>query len=476
MTDGAGAAELARALRADPPQAVAVAEATLDALARTEGWHCVVGPREAGDLLAEARQAQRRLEEGDPAPLLGVPFTVKEVIAAAGLPLTGGSRLLAAHRATVDAPVVNRLRRAGALLVGKTNCPEFAFGIGCTNDLHGATINPWGPDLSPGGSSGAEAVALATGITRLGVGTDFGGSIRWPAQCLGVLGLRPTPGRVPGTGQIVGAGAAGIDGHSTLAPGSLQGALQVPGLLARTVDDLDLALSLVAGPDGRDPHSPPVPLVPSAGVDLDRVPIVVDDGSSIGPVRADVATAVAGLAASLEGAGLQVHSLGAPFARALETYNHLRTFDDLADLRHLVAGREDLLTGSLRATLSAPRPDPAGRSEAWAGALAARARGLAQLAATPLIVLPVAAGPATGFDETLQVGERRLAGFELMAHCRAVSLLGAPALSIPVATSAEGLPLSVQIVGPPWGEHLVLALARIVERRCGGWQPPPKGA
>jgi amidase len=450
-----------------------VVEATLETLEREAPLRSVVAARPADELRADAAAAQARLDEGDPSPLLGIPFTVKDVIAAAGLPLTAGSRVLAQHRATRDAAAVARLRRGGALLVGKTNCPEFAFGIGCANDLYGATVNPWGAHLSPGGSSGGEAVAVAVGISALGLGTDFGGSIRWPAQCAGVLGLRPTPGRIPRTGQIVGMGPGGLDGGALYDPGSLQGLAQVPALLARSVAGLEVALAVASGPDGLDPAAAPVPLRPSDGVDLTAVTIGVCDGSRIGPVRDDVMAAVSELADDLSAAGLRVVATPDAFAGALEAYNLVRAFDDLADLRRLVAGHGEELTAGLRAILAAPEPDRADRSSAWEGALEARRAGLAQLEATPLVVLPVAPGPATGHDETLQVGGRRLAGFELMAQCRAVSLLGAPALSIPVARSSDGLPLSVQIVGPPWAEHLVLALGRFIEQRGGGWQPLP---
>ncbi len=404
--------------------------------------------------------------------MVGVPFTVKDIIAVAGLPLTAGSRLLADHRAQFDASVVARLRAAGAIPIAKTNCPEFAFGIGTANDLHGATLSPWGADRSPGGSSGGEAVAVALGLSAFGVGTDFGGSVRWPAQSLGVVGLRPTPGRLPRTGQLVGVGPTGIDGRSVLAPASLQGLAQTTGFLARSVDDLEVVLRVAAGPDPRDILGAPV-LLSAEAVDLGAIDIAVCDGRGMGPVRDDVVAAVEDLGRDLQADGLRVHCVSTLFHGARETYDQLRSYDDLADLRRLVAGGENDLTAGLRAILEAPPPPVDGRSDAWERAIGARAAGLAELATTPLVVLPVASGPATGHDETMQVGDRLLRGFEVMALCRAVSLLGAPALSIPIGRSTEGLPLSVQVVGPPWAEHLVLALGRRIERLRGGWQPPP---
>jgi amidase len=297
-------------------------------------------------------------------------------------------------------------------------------------------------------------------------------------------------------------GPTGIDGESCLDPSSLQGFAQVPGFLARSVADLELALAATEGPDGRDVLCAPVPR--SVGdVDLSSLVIGIGDGSNIGPVGDDVRAAIESLAADLAKVGLRVQRLPAIFGDCREAYDALRTFDDLAGLRALAAGREDLLTSAVRATL-APRPDhgaglagaaaPAGpeasattaraaaiahgaaHALAWERAIAARAAGLAQLAVTPLIVLPVAAGTEVGHDETLVVNGTTLRGFGLMAHCRAVSLLGAPAVSIPVDRTRRGLPLSVQIVGPSWADHLVLALARRLELLRGGFQPAPVSA
>jgi len=468
----ATATTLAGALRTGVISVREAVAAHLERIDGAAGYRAVVSHRDLDELADEIDAAQGRLDEGDEAPLVGVPFTVKDIIAVAGLPLTAGSRLLADHRARVDASVVARLRAAGAIPIAKTNCPEFAFGIGTANDLHGATLSPWGTDRSPGGSSGGEAVAVALGLSAFGIGTDFGGSVRWPAQSLGVLGLRPTPGRVPRTGQLVGVGPTGIDGRAVLAPASLQGLVQTPGLLARSVDDLEMVLRVAAGPDPRDILAAPV-LLSAEAVDLGAIDIAVCDGRCIGAVRDDVVAAVEDLGRDLQAEGLRVRFVSSLFEGARASYDRLRSYDDLSDLRRLVEGRGKDLTAGLRAILEAAAPPVEGRSEAWERAIGARAAGLSELATTPLVVLPVASGPATGHDETMQVGDRLLRGFDVMALCRAVSLLGVPALSIPISRSTEGLPLSVQVLGPPWAEHLVLALGRRIEQLRGGWQPPP---
>lgn len=190
----ASATDIAQAVRGRHATAVAVLEAFADRLMRTNAALNAVIASRLEDARLEAIAVDERLQAGRPVgPLAGVPFTVKDVLATADLPTTCGSKVLAEHRTAGDATVVSRLRRAGAILVGKTNCPEFAFGVDTVNDLHGRTRNPLG-NFTPGGSSGGEAAAVAAGMSALGLGTDFGGSVRWPAQCTGIVGLRPTIG------------------------------------------------------------------------------------------------------------------------------------------------------------------------------------------------------------------------------------------------------------------------------------------
>src|SRR4051794_8137530 len=175
------------AISAGQLRVVDVVQAHLDRLAEVQPTltAAVEVRREAA--LAEAARAQARLDAGEPAgPLCGVPFTVKDVIATAGTPTRCGSAAFVDNVPAVDAVAVRRLRAAGAILIAKTNCPEFAFGVTTDNQVYGVTTNPWGAH-SPGGSSGGEAALVASGASPLGLGTDYGGSLRWPAQCCGVL-------------------------------------------------------------------------------------------------------------------------------------------------------------------------------------------------------------------------------------------------------------------------------------------------
>jgi amidase len=428
---------------------------------------------------AEARRAavtaQEALERGEPTgPLHGVPITVKDILATSGVRTTAGSRLLRDHVPGATATAVSRLLGAGAILIGKTNCPEFAFGITTTSPA-GSTPGPFSPSRSAGGSSGGEAYAVAVGASALGLGTDYGGSLRWPAQCTGILALRPTPGRVPTSGQLPGIGGAlARDAVAPLDPGSVLGRLSVIGPLARSVDDLELALRLLCGPDGLDGLAAPAPLLPSRDVDLHTLPIgwmtSVDDS----PVRGEMVAAMENLASTLGSAGLEIEPRSGLLDGLHERYNALRDLDPLDDLRVITHGRTDELTPESRALLDRLGPvDPEDLAVAWQRRRTQAARVLAELESTPLLVLPVAAGPACDLDGALMVDGRVLRGWELMSLCRAVTYLGVPAASVPIGTSAEGLPVSVQVVGRPWHEHEVLALARLIEATYGGWQRPP---
>jgi amidase len=393
--------------------------------------------------------------------LAGVPFTVKDVIAVAGLPATTGSRALRANRPVHQATAVTRLIAAGAILVGKTNCPEFAFGTTCDSPLFGATANPLDAGRSPGGSSGGEAAGIAAGIAALGIGSDFGGSLRWPAQCTGILALRPTPGRVPATGQLPGAGGElGNSAPALPSPSSLQGRLQVIGPLARNVADLSLALRIAAGPDGFDPAAAPVPLTPSESYEVRELKIGWSDGTHLGPVRREVAALITRTAGLLADDGHAVRAVPDVFAGCVTAYNRLRDQDPLTDHLLAIAGREhEVLPNSLQVLRTSAQADPDARTRAWRDALTTRAHALQVFNEVDVVLLPIAAGPACLPDGSLDVDGVRVEGWELMNHCRAVSLLGAPAVSVPIGVSADGLPLSVQVVAAPWQEGVALAVA-----------------
>ncbi|HYY79988.1 MAG TPA: amidase family protein, partial [Actinomycetes bacterium] len=223
----------------------------------------------AEQALQAADAADRRRAAGEPlGPLHGVPFTVKECVDVAGTATTNGVAALAGAVAPQDAPAVAHLRAAGAIPIGRTNLPDFQLRWHTDNALAGPTRNPWDPSRTPGGSSGGEAAALATGMTPLGVGTDLGGSLRFPSQCCGTAALRPSLGRV-----AQAASTEPMDG-----PIAMQ-LLSAVGPMARTVADLRLAFEVMRRPSDRDPWYAPVPLpAPAAAGPRPAVAVLPADG------------------------------------------------------------------------------------------------------------------------------------------------------------------------------------------------------
>jgi amidase len=412
----------------------------------------------------EARALDERISRGLPVgPLAGVPFTVKDVLATADLPTTCGSRVLAGYQTARDATVVARMREAGALLVGKTNCPEFAFGIDTDNALYGRTRNPCG-DFSPGGSSGGEAAAVAARFSALGIGTDFGGSIRWPAQCVGIVGLRPTVGRLPGTGQV-----PGVTDHEPLAPNarSFQGRIQVPGLLAGSVSDLEIALRVASGPDGIDALAVPVPLADSGDIRTHSLEVrwgAAVAGQAVASGVADAAAFAADVFAR-EGARVEV-GLPAQLDYAVELYAQLRETDALTEIARVAAGHEEKLTPFIRELLlDGPTTSETAITRLWT----VRARLAGELSGwlhgNRLLLLPVSSRPPPWASEHPEYGQ---AQFAIVANCRATSMFGLPVLSVPCAATADGRPVSVQLVAPPFREDLLFAAGRCIERHHQG--------
>jgi amidase len=376
-------------------------------------------------------------------PLTGVVFTVKDVISTADLPTTCGSRLRGDGRTARDAPAVRRMRGAGAILLGKTNCPEFALGVHTDNPRYGRTHNPLGP-FTVGGSSGGEAAAVASGISTVGLGTDFGGSIRWPAQCAGLTGLRPTVGRVPGAGQF-----PWLEGPAERT--TLQGAVQVIGPIGRTVDDVAAAFAILAN----------TPREPGAIAEVRWSGNLADDSA--------VAVAVEWAAGVLAGAGVPIaRDLSSTMEAAADVYDRLRATDPMDAIAEVARGREHLLDGRTRALLAARMTvDPGVRRGLWAE----RARLIAVLAEylrpDRLLLLPVSVRrpfPPPTLDEPPDPAE-----FDVLRPCRAVSLFGFPAISVPAPPAPDGVPVSVQLVAGPGGEERLFTAARWIEeaRSCG---------
>jgi amidase len=429
-------------------------------------------------VVTEARPGHSAEPDPDEAtgPLAGVPFTVKDVITVAGLTATAGSRALADWTPSWTAPAVSRLQRAGAHLVGKTNCPEFAYDLHTTNDLFGATLNPLFPAVTVGGSSGGDAAAVGAGMAAFGLGTDLGGSIRWPAACLGLTALRPTPGLVPGAGQLP------TPSHSTAEPRtqvSFRSLSQVISPIARTPADVWTVVRIIAGPDPLDPHCVPVPLQDPAAVDLARLRIgwCADDSY---PLDRDVGDALAALLTRLGRELRPVETVdGSWLPAAAVSFGEIRAAEGLGDLRAMVAGREHLLGDRIRRALTAEAAGP-GTVDRYLAAGRARdrlrTRVLHLLSQTPVLLIPLSCVPPFPSDvSVLEFGATTLPADGVLDMCRAVTLVGLPAVAVPFGYSAAGLPISVQVVARPFHDHQAIAVATAVQHLTG-WADPGTGA
>jgi Asp-tRNA(Asn)/Glu-tRNA(Gln) amidotransferase A subunit family amidase len=420
----------------------------------------------AEEALTEADEVDRRVAGGDSLPLAGVPFTVKDLIAAGGVRTTAGTPPLRDFVPRMDATAVGRLRSAGGILLGKTNCPEWGMFPYTRNSLFGATDNPVRPGLTPGGSSGGESASVAAGLSAIGVGTDFGGSVRWPAHCTGILALRPTLGRIPGTGQLP---TASLDEPLIPNAVTLQGRAQMVGPLARTVEDLEAALDVMAGPDGLDPFAVPAPLGGAANARVERVAIW--EGPASPEPRGDVLFVIREAAQALEGHTTVAEEQPNLLERAVTLYGELRDLDRLQDVRRLMRGHEDEVGADVRHAMEAaaeaervnPLPDPA---RTWEERDRLRAAFLAFLDRHPILLMAVATLPAYDLAETPTVNGHEQSMWDVLAPSRVISLFGVPAASVPFGRSADGLPIGVQVVGRPFREDEVLAVAqRLMEAR-----------
>jgi Asp-tRNA(Asn)/Glu-tRNA(Gln) amidotransferase A subunit family amidase len=416
--------------------------------------------RDAVTLEAEATAEKLR------SPLHGLPISVKSSLDTAGLLCEAGTRLRAAYVASRDAVLVGRLRAAGAIVLGVTNTPELLMAWETDNLLYGRTNSPWDLASTPGGSSGGEAAAIASGCSAGGVGSDGGGSIRVPAHFSGICGLKPTPGRIPATGHF--PEAAG--------PFALIG---VVGPMARTVADLQVLFEVMAGPDDGDPSSSPVLLRKIRRDDLRQIRIgyFEDDGRT--PVTPETRAAVRTAAEALSRAGFEV----APFRpdgleEARQLWWKLFGIAGGMVLRPLTKGRESELSPLLKEFLGWVAAEPAHTGETlldtWLRRDAIRVWVLAQMKDFPILLCPAAAIPAFKHGERSWTVEGRTVKYlDAWSYTEFFNLLGNPGAVVPVGQSPEGLPIGVQIVGRPWEEELVLAVAAEVERECGGFRRPP---
>ncbi|MFD7547632.1 amidase [Streptomyces sp. NPDC059816] len=458
----------AEAVRSGQVSAVELIDSHLDRIAE-------VNPRVNAitQLLAErAREAAARTDRRRAAgealgPLAGVPFTVKETTAVEGVPTTFGTPRFRDLVAPADALPVARLRAAGAVPIGHANVPTLILaGMHTRSELFGDTANPWDPGRTPGGSSGGDAVAVATGMAALGLGNDSGGSVRIPAQFCGVAGLKPSTGRFPADQRVLGPDD----------PGPASQLLVTDGPLARRVSDLRLVYEVLAGADPRDPRAVPVPAYGEPLPGPVRVAVVADPGGR--GVHPAVGRAVATAADALRDAGYDVCEVpDVPrLDEALEAYGRI-TMTEFAPTwpvvrRLLGEGGDRYLGMAMEETPPASADELVGLLGTWTNIRRSWAE---FLDAYPLLLGPVFTEPPVepGLESRDRAGRDRVASG--MRLCTVTSFVGVPGVAVPTGT-ADGLPSGVQVVGRAFREDLCLDAAQAIEDRLGVLVPvDPRG-
>jgi amidase len=460
-----GAFELGMSIRDGVVSSREVVEAHLARIEAANPAVNAVGVTLVDEALAAADEADAAIaREEHTSPFHGVPFTVKETIDVAGSPSTQGVIALADMIPALDAPAVANLRAAGAIPLARTSAPDLALRWHTDNSLHGPTRNPWDAARTPGGSSGGEAAALATGMTPLGVGSDLGGSLRWPSACCGTVALRPTLGRVPQATSLEPADA----------PLTMQ-LMAVQGPMARGVLDLRVAVEIMSRPSDRDPWQTPVPFSGPTLPNPIRVAVATDpSGHGVDPAVAD---GVQRVAAALADAGYAVEEVSLPIvAQASDVWLTLV----LAEIRMMWALFDAIVSDDARQFLSAALELGEPLDQAAYGAAFMERQGIARTwthfqADVPLVVgpvstqLPFEVGADLGGPEDVD-RIRRTLDLTLLCNC-----LGLPSVALPAGVE-DGLPIGVQIIGTRYREDLCLTAAWEVERALGSITPiDPRG-
>jgi amidase len=452
------ATELARRIHAKDLSAREVVSACLDRIARVNPSVNAIVTLVADEAMERARLADEALARGEPVGLLhGLPIAHKDLQITRGVRTTFGSPIYKDFVPADDSLLVERIKRAGAILVGKTNTPEFGAGSQTFNPVFGATRNPYDTTKTSGGSSGGAAVALACGMLPLADGTDMGGSLRNPASFCGIVGLRPSPGRVPTWPARLGWSPLSVDGP-----------------MARTVSDVALFLSAIAGPDSRSPLAiaePGTRFGRPLGRDFKGVRVAWWKdlgGLSFDPAVTQVVNAQR---ARFESLGCLVEDAEPDFAGADEAFKTLRAVSFVANYRELVAKHGPLVKDTILWELERAERMTAkdiGEAEVMHTNLYHRVRQFFQQ--HEFFVLPTV--QVSPFDlnlpyPTVIAGEPMTTYIDWMKSCYYISVAGTPAISVPCGFTPDGLPVGLQIVARHQDEWGLLQIAHAFEQAVG---------
>jgi amidase len=446
--------QLASAIQAGQVSAKEVLEAHLTQIEKHNPALNAVVIMDIESARSQARDADEALARGEVrGPLHGVPFTLKDAHCTAGMRTTVGFPPLADYVPPEDGTVMARLRKAGAVLMGKTNVAMLLGDYQSNNPVFGRTNNPWNVERTPGRSSGGAAAALASGMTPFEVGTDLSSSIRLPAHFCGVFGLKPTENRVPLTGLFP---------NPSDAPRSIR-IMSSIGPMARTVEDLALLYKILAGPDGRDTDVQPVPLGEVPDVDLRTLRIAYAPSFPGVPVAAEIRDAVEELARQMERSGVIVEEAQLP---------KLDFIQDLSSAGELIG-----------MMVAASQPDGNGQPATlgqFCAALQRRDRSIvawerffdtwdALLCPASMVTAFPHCNPGTPLD----VDGAEVDYWMVAAYGTAFNYTGHPAAVLPYKTDRDGMPIGLQVIGKRWDDARLLLIAKALSPLVGGFQRPP---
>jgi amidase len=452
------ASELAAGIRDGQWSSRELLHLYLDRIERLNGPINAVVTLDVDRAHAAADAADAALARGDAVgPLHGLPVTIKDAIETEGIRSTGGARELTDHVPTTDAPAVARLKDAGAIVFGKTNLPRWSADLQTYNDIFGVTSNPWSLEHTVGGSSGGSAASVAAGFTSFELGTDIGGSVRIPAHCCGVFGLKPSFGVIPQRGYLdhVGGGTTDAD-------------INVFGPIARSADDLGLLLGVLAGPEPERALAWRLELPECHARDLGdlRVGVWFDHPSA--PVEAEYLARLRAVADRLADAGAKIDDDHPPVEFDTQYDTFLRMIgpavspsidDDVADA----------MSGSHRAWLRAEQ-DRAVLRHVWSDWFAGH-----DLLLLPVLTVPAFPHDHAGqlIDRTIEINGHTQPLVSIMKWLGLVGVVGLPSAVVPIGRTDVGLPVGMQVVAPYLHDRRAVRAAQLVSEAIGGYRVPP---
>ena len=445
---------LAGMIAAGDVSSLEVVDSHLDRIEEVNGWLNAVTRVLADEARVAAKDADKAVAAGDElGPLHGVPCTIKENVDVAGTPTTQGLPVFADLISPTDAPLVERLRSAGAIPIGRTNLPELGLRISTDNPLHGLTRNPWHPERTAGGSSGGEGSAIASGMSPLGLGNDIGGSVRNPAFCCGITAIKPTHGRLP---------AFSVFEHDQNPALSSQ-IMLTDGPMARSVSDLRTAMGILNGRDIRDPRSVDVPL---DGPDAKRQAAVVKHIPGV-DCHPSVIEGIERAASSLAEAGWEIVENTPPgIDLCSEIWAHLLG----ADVSLLMDAARPILSKEMAEALDSGITEQFSREIISPDVIHVERSRLARewslfFAENPVVIMPT--WPHPPFEHGADIREEsRQELVETLRFITPANVLGLPSVALPVGVS-DALPQGVQCVADRWRDDLALEAAGDIEESLG---------